>query len=111
MVAVGLQVFLPALRQELVEVGARTQARMNVAIDDAQPRGRGRFLLELLAVDDFAHANLLRTTRRASDAERFPADCRHTCARRCFAADAAGRDRRRRTANADSRTRTGTSCR
>ena len=37
MAAIGLQMLLPALRQELVEIGMRMDARMNIAIDDAQP--------------------------------------------------------------------------
>ena len=60
MAAIGLQMLLPALGQERIEVGMRMDARMDVAIDDAQPALRGRFLLEYRAVDDVAHAILLR---------------------------------------------------
>src|SRR4051794_15343889 len=113
MIAVSLQVILPALREEWIEVGARMQARMDVAIDDAQPAVRGGFLFEDGAVNDVTHAILLRIRfrRRERAAETFQADCRHTCAKRCWPADAAGSHRRRRTASADSPTRTGTSCR
>src|SRR5437764_10760176 len=113
MVVVSLQVILPALREEWIEVGARMQARMDVAIDDAKPAAGGGFLFEDGAVDDVTHAILLRIRfmRRERAAERFQADCRRTCAKRCWPADAAGSHRRRRTASADNRTRTGTSCR
>src|SRR5262245_12482766 len=108
MAAVGLQMLLPALGQELVEVGMGMDARMDVAIDDAKPRCGGFFLLQDWTVDDIAHANLLRNP--VSAAEMFQADCRRTFARREISAGSAALDRRRRTASADSRTRTGTSC-
>src|SRR5215470_5608996 len=107
MAAIGLQVLLPAFWQELVEIGMRMDARMHIAIDDAQPALGRLFLLQNWTVDDVTHANLLK--RRASIAERFRADCRHTCARRDSSADWAALDRRPRTASAGSRTRTGTS--
>ena len=114
MVAVGLQMLLPAFRQELVEVGARTQARMDVAIDDAQPAVGGGFSFRACGR---SMTSLMRSSldvvscARASAAERFPADCRRTCATRCLRQMRRDRDRRRRTASADNRTRTGTSCR
>src|SRR6266478_6536391 len=111
MIAVGLQVLLPALRQERVEVGARMQARMHVAVDDPQAALGGGSLVKHGAVDDVAHAILLlKVMRRERAAERFQADCRHTCAIRYLPADAAVSRRRRQTASADNRTRTGTSC-
>src|SRR5262245_10189042 len=60
MAAIGLQVLLPAFGQELVEVRMRMDARMDIAIDDAQPRRGGRFLFEDWTVDDITHANLLK---------------------------------------------------
>src|SRR5712675_1830129 len=114
MTAVGLQMLLPAFWQELVEDGMRMQARMHIAVDDAKPGLRGLLLLEQRAVDDVAHAILLRKSnsmRREKAAERFQADCRRTSAIRCWPADAAVSRRRRRTASADNPTRTGTSCR
>src|SRR5438445_12776463 len=59
MAAVGAQMLLPALWQELIEVGMRVDARMHVAIDDAQPALSGGFLGENGAVDDIIHAILL----------------------------------------------------
>src|SRR5690349_24008216 len=59
MIAVGLQMLLPALRQEFIEIGARPQARMDVAIDNAQPRCGGGFLFKNGTVDDITHAILL----------------------------------------------------
>ena len=59
MAAVGVQMLLPALWQELIEVGMRMDARMHVAIDDAQAAFRGDFLVQNRAVDDVAHAILL----------------------------------------------------
>ena len=50
---------LPALWQELIEIGMRMEARMHVAIDDAQPAFGGGFLCEDGAVDDVTHAILL----------------------------------------------------
>src|SRR5260370_11934235 len=112
MLAVGLQMRLPALCEERIWVGARMQAWMNIAVDDAQAAFRGGFLCEQGAVDDVTHAVLLgRLMRRGSAAERFQADCRHTCAIRYWPADAAVSRRRRRTASAGNRRRTGTSCR
>ena len=71
----------------------------------------GGFLVKHGAVDDVAHAILLlKVMRRERAAERFQADCRHTCAIRCWRADAAVSRRRRRTANVGNRRRTGTSC-
>src|ERR1043166_9697281 len=58
MVAVYFQMFLPAFCEERVEVGARMQARMDVAIDDAEPALGGRFPFEQRSVDD-VHASLL----------------------------------------------------
>src|ERR1700741_435272 len=101
MAAVGLQVLLPAFRQELVEIGMRMDARMDVAIDDAQPRCGGLFLFENWTVDDVPHADLLMS--RVSIAERFRADCRRTCARPDSWAGSAAPGRRPRTANAGSR--------
>ncbi len=46
-------------RHELVQVGMRVNARMDIAIDDAQPALGGDFLLKNRAVDDVAHAILL----------------------------------------------------
>ena len=66
MVAVGLQMLLPALRQERIQVGARMQARMDVAIDDAKPALGARFLFEQRAVDDITHAILLQVIYAAS---------------------------------------------
>src|SRR5436190_24261022 len=98
MIAVSLQVILPALREEWIEVGARMQARMDVAIDDAEPAVGGGFLFEDGAVDDVTHAILLqiRFMRRERAAVRFQADCRRTCAQRFWPADAAGLHRCRR---------------
>src|SRR5262245_25569627 len=107
MAAIGLQVFLPAFWQELVEIGMRMDARVHIAIDDAQPALGRLFLLQNWTVDDVTHANLLK--RQASIAERFRADCRRTCAPRDSWAGSAAPHRRPRTASADSRTRTGTS--
>src|SRR5260221_11587061 len=82
---------LPAFWQERAEIGARIQARMNIAVDDLKTTFRSRFLFEDGAVDDITHAILLRgLKRREKAAERFQADYRYTCARRCFSADAAG---------------------
>src|SRR5260370_27591780 len=101
MIAVGFQMLLPALCQERIEVGARMQAWMNIAVDDAQAAFRGGFLFEQGVVDDVTHAVLLgRLMRRGPAAERFQADCRHTCAIRYWLADAAGSRHRRRTASA-----------
>src|SRR5207248_350498 len=114
MAAIGAQMLLPALRQERIEVAVRMDARMHVAIDDAQPALSGGFLGENGAVDDVTHAILLRysnSMRRVSAAERSLTGCRHTCARRCWQEDAGASDRRRRTASADSPTQTETSCR
>jgi hypothetical protein len=58
MIAVGFQVFLPAPGKERVEVGARMQARMDIAVDD--PQAAFGFLMEHGAVDDVTHAILLR---------------------------------------------------
>src|SRR5260221_2215103 len=103
---------LPAFWQERAEIGARIQARMNIAVDDLKTTFRSRFLFEDGAVDDITHAILLRgLKRREKAAERFQADYRYTCARRCFSADAAGWRQLRRNANGDNTTRTGTSCR
>jgi hypothetical protein len=44
MAAIFLQMLLPALWQKLVEIVERMQARMNVAIDDAQPRSGRLFV-------------------------------------------------------------------
>src|ERR1700758_329564 len=66
MIAIGLQMLLPALWQEFVEVGARMQARMDIAIDDAQPRRGGCLFLQNWAVDDVTHAILLRNAQAAS---------------------------------------------
>src|SRR5260370_39814469 len=111
MIAVGFQMLLPALCQERIEVGARMQAWMNIAVDDAQAAFRGGFRFEQGAVDDVTHAVLLgRLMRRGSAAERLQADCRHTCAIRYWPADAAASRRRRRIARAGNLTQTGTSC-
>src|SRR5260370_32384426 len=99
---------LPAFWQERAEIGARIQARMNIAVDDLKTTFRSRFLFEDGAVDDITHAILLRgLKRREKAAERFQADYRYTCARRCFSADAAGGGHRRRIVNADNPTPTG----
>ena len=58
-IAVGLQMFLPAFCQERIEVGARMQAGMHVAVDDPQAGFGGGFLFKHRAVDDVAHAILL----------------------------------------------------
>ncbi len=50
---------LPALGQELIEVAVRMNARMHVAVDDAQPACASYFLFKNRAVDDVAHAILL----------------------------------------------------
>src|SRR6266478_5396832 len=111
MIAVALQVLLPAFGQERVEVASRMQAGMNIAVDDPQAALGGGSLVKHGAVDDVAHAILLlKVMRRERAAERFQADCRHTCAIRYLPADAAVSRRRRQTASADNRTRTGTSC-
>ena len=49
--------------QELIEVAVRMDARMHVAIDDAQPAPGGFFLGEDGAVDDVTHAILLRYSK------------------------------------------------
>jgi hypothetical protein len=59
MIAVGLEMFLPAPREERIEVGTRMQARMDIAIDDPQAAVGGNFLVQRGAVDDVAHAILL----------------------------------------------------
>ncbi len=46
MIAVGLQMLLPAFGQERIEVGARMQARMDIAVDDPQAALGGRFLFQ-----------------------------------------------------------------
>ena len=51
---------LPAFWHELLDIGMRMDARMHVAIDDAQPAFGGFFLGEDGAVDDITHAILLR---------------------------------------------------
>src|SRR3954447_10038113 len=102
---------LPSPGQEWIEIAAGMQARMHIAVDDAQPALRRSFLFKHGAVDDVTHAILLRIMQLAIAAERSQADCRRTCAKRCWPADAAGSHRRRRIASADSRRRTGTSCR
>src|ERR1700720_2871482 len=90
------------------------QARMHIAVDDAQAALRRRFLFKQRAVDDVAHAILLwtgeKSMRRERAAERFQADCRRTCARQDWPADAAVSRRRRRTASADNRKQKATSC-
>ncbi len=58
-IAVGLQVLLPALGKERIEVGTRVQARMHIAVDDSQAALGGSFLFKHRAVDDVAHAILL----------------------------------------------------
>src|SRR5260370_6705036 len=55
----GLQVLLPALGKERIEVGTRVQARMHIAVDDSQAALGGSFLFKHRAVDDVAHAILL----------------------------------------------------
>ena len=59
MAAIGAQVLLPALWQELLDIGMRMDARMHIAIDDTQPAFGGFFLGEDGAVDDITHAILL----------------------------------------------------
>src|SRR5258708_33884042 len=109
---VGFEMGVAAVWEERIEVGARMQAWMTIAVDDAQAAFRGDFLFEQGAVDDVTHAVLLgRLMRRGSAAERFQADCRHTCAIRYWPADAAVSRRRRRIASADNLKQTGTSCR
>src|SRR5215216_7809973 len=98
MIAVSLQVLLPAFWQERIEVGTRMQARMHIAVDDAQAALGGRFLVSQRAVNDVAHAILLDITRRGLAAERFRADYRRTSGKRCWRADAAVSRRRRRIA-------------
>src|SRR6478609_6236733 len=70
MAAISAQVLLPAFRHELLDIGMRMDARMHVAIDDAQPAFGGFFLSEDGAVDDVTHAILLQSKPRASAAER-----------------------------------------
>src|SRR5260370_30878198 len=112
MIDAGVKMLLPGFCQERIEVGARMRAWMNITGDDAQAAVRGGFLFEQGAVDDVTHAVLLgRLMRRGSAAERFQADCRHTCAIRYWPADAAVSRRRRRIASAGNLKRTGTSCR
>src|SRR5258708_24520055 len=110
MIAVGFQMLLPALCQERIEVGARMRAWMNITVDDAQAAFRGGFLFEQGAVDDVTHAILLgRFMRRGSAAERFQADCRHTCVKQYWPADAAVSRRRPQIASVDNLKQTGTS--
>jgi hypothetical protein len=59
MAAVGPQMLPPALRQELVEIGMRMDARMHVAINDTQPVFGGDFFCKNGTVDDITHAILL----------------------------------------------------
>src|SRR5205085_2562093 len=61
MAAVGAQMLLPAFWQELIEIGMRVDARMHIAVDDAQPALGGFFLCQDGAVDDVTHAILLRS--------------------------------------------------
>ena len=61
---------LPAFRQELIEVAVRMDARMHVAIDDAQPALGGFFLGEDGAVDDVTHAILLDIQVQAASFSR-----------------------------------------
>src|SRR3954451_5933735 len=58
MAAIFLQMLLPAFGQKLVEIVERMQDRMDVAIDDAQPRSGGLLVFPQRAVDDLTHANL-----------------------------------------------------
>src|SRR3954468_14142957 len=58
MAAIFLQMLLPPLWQELVEIVGRMQAWMHIAIDDAQPRSGGLLIFPQRAVDDLTHANL-----------------------------------------------------
>src|SRR5207248_2209143 len=44
MITVGLHVLLPALCEERIEIAARVQARMDIAIDDPKPALGGGFL-------------------------------------------------------------------
>ena len=66
MAAIGAQMLLPALRHELLDIGMGVDARMHVAIDDAQPALGGLFLGENGAVDDITHAILLLVQLTAS---------------------------------------------
>src|ERR1700744_6423898 len=50
---------LPAMAQKRIQIRARMQAWMDIAIDDAQPDLRGRFLFKDGTVDDVTHAILL----------------------------------------------------
>ena len=59
MAAIGAKMLLPAFWHELFNIGMRMNARMHVAIDDAQAASRGGFLGEDGAVDDITHAILL----------------------------------------------------
>src|SRR5258708_37616649 len=109
---VGFEMGVAAVWEERIEVGARMRAWMNITVDDAQAAFRGGFLFEQGAVDDVTHAVLLgRLMRRGSAAERFQADCRHTCAIRYWPADAAVSRRRRPTASGGQLKQTRKSCR
>ena len=70
MAAIGAQMLLPAFWQELIEVAVRMDARMHVAIDDAQPAPGGFFLGEDGAVDDITHAILLVYSVQAASFSR-----------------------------------------
>src|SRR5262249_21375940 len=78
MAAISFQMLLPALWQEFVEIGMRMDARMDVAIDDAQPRRSGFFLLQGWTVDDVTHASLpfcLSMILVGKPAATFPGSC------------------------------------
>jgi hypothetical protein len=59
MIAVGFQVLLPSRGKERIEIAARVQARMYVAVDNPKPGLGASFLFKARAVDDIAHAILL----------------------------------------------------
>jgi len=90
-------------RVTAIHGGRRVRAQRGTFLDRGFPRSF--FLLEDGAVDDITHAILLQYSnamQRVSAAGKSLTDCRRTCARRCWQADAAASDRRRRTASAGS---------
>ena len=111
-IAVGFICSCQRLARNGLRWALRMQARMHVAVDDPEPGVGGASCSRM----GRSMTSLMRSSldvtfmRRDPAAERFRADCRRTCAKRYWQADAAVSRRRRRIASADSRTRTGASC-
>ena len=103
----GRHVLAPARRHERMQFGHRAIDRVNVAVDDLQPR------VGLHLPDNDVHgasfavcSDRARQRRRRPAAGRSRADCRSAFCVLCPRAALRARRRRPRTASADSRSRT-----